>query len=496
MSETWSIVRDPRGTSARRSRPSAAAGTVVLEALSRPRGRFLDFAESANRRRLILGNALALELGGNGRLGVKSRDAAGRWRPAPPTLLATPMLDAKRLAEQAVVLAAESAIATGMTAAGGTLAPADLAYCRRRLGEDLYPEAAGERAACVLRRALLTAFLPHPLTRAALLAFGPGATLADRADCLAAGAATLIRLAGEAPNLMPLIVPLVRRHARKRADGLPLGAFGDTKRSLACLGLSDAGWRWLAHQPRSLVAALFPAAQDAPARHQAVAAQALYETGLASIPAALLPPFCSGGRLETLLEHPRFDAARRADLARLVRIVAVEIARREKLGVSLRFVREDAAYLLDWWIDQSVPGRALVPSGATFASLIRRQQHWHQAMILLNPEFMRRWTSAVPAHLTAGVRAVPLTDSLMLAREGMEMRHCVASYANDCAAGAARVFALEDEATGERATAALRRRAWVWFAGQVKGPCNAPVSAGLAEAAQRLAARYTRMAAR
>ncbi|MBL8379870.1 MAG: PcfJ domain-containing protein [Burkholderiales bacterium] len=406
------------------------------------------------------------------------------------------MLDATRLSGEAVVLAVENAIATGMAGVDAALPPPDVAYCRRRLAEDLYPDAASARAVSVLRRTLQHVLLPRSLTRAVLLTFGPGATFADRSDCVAAGATTLVRLAGEAPNLMPLVAPLVQRHARKRAGPLPLGALGEAKRSLARLGLSDAGWRWLAHQPRSLVAALFPATHDAPARFQAVAAQALYETGLAAIPAALLPPFCSGGRLETLLEHPGFDSGRRADLARLIRIVAVEIARRGLLGTSQRFVREDAAYLLDWWIDQSVPGRALVPTGATFASLIRRQQRWHQAMILLNPEFMRRWTSAVPAHLAAGVRVVPLTDSLMLAREGMEMRHCVASYANDCSVGAARVFALEDEATGERATAELRRRAWVWFAGQVKGPCNAPVSAALAEAAQRLAARYTRLASR
>ena len=36
----------------------------------------------------------------------------------------------------------------------------------------------------------------------------------------------------------------------------------------------------------------------------------------------------------------------------------------------------------------------------------------------------------------------------------------------------------------------MRRRAARWYAGQVKGPCNAEVSPGMRMAAERLASRY------
>jgi hypothetical protein len=117
-------------------------------------------------------------------------------------------------------------------------------------------------------------------------------------------------------------------------------------------------------------------------------------------------------------------------------------------------------------------------------------------MILRSPEYMQMWPSALPAYESAGLRVVPLTDSLMLAREGMEMRHCVASYSRDCVRGDTRIFALEDVDTGERATLELRRRSWVWFAGQIKGACNADVSSRLRVAAERLASRYTAAAQR
>ena len=75
----------------------------------------------------------------------------------------------------------------------------------------------------------------------------------------------------------------------------------------------------------------------------------------------------------------------------------------------------------------------------------------------------------------------------MLAREGMDMRHCMANCARDCAGGHTRIFALEPSASGQRATLELRCRAATWFAGRLKGPCNADVSVEMRVAAERLA---------
>jgi len=176
---------------------------------------------------------------------------------------------------------------------------------------------------------------------------------------------------------------------------------------------------------------------------------------------------------------------------RLTRLAIDEWQRRAAAGATTRHLRDDMAYLIDWWSAEGAAG-ALIPPNATYASLIRRQQRWHQLVILEFPEFLQQWKSAVPAHESAGVRAVPLTDSLMLAREGTDMRHCVASYARDCAAGHTRIFALENLADGERATLELRRRVSLWFPGQIKGPCNGEVSIAMRIAAERIAARYTR----
>jgi hypothetical protein len=222
-------------------------------------------------------------------------------------------------------------------------------------------------------------------------------------------------------------------------------------------------------------------------------------TGEARLPRAILDLDHSGGPLDralTSLSLTAVPAGQFDDLARLMRLLIREARERTRRRQSLRFLRDDAGYVIDWWLDESTRGRPLIGHNATYTSLIRRQQRWHQLMVLKSPEYLQMWQSALPAYENAALRAVPLTDTLMLAREGMEMRHCVASYAKDCARGDTRIFALEDTETGERATLELRRRAWVWFAGQLKGPCNAEASPRLRAAAERLAARYTAAAQR
>jgi hypothetical protein len=223
----------------------------------------------------------------------------------------------------------------------------------------------------------------------------------------------------------------------------------------------------------------------------ALAVRLFASTASGRVPAALIALAAPGGAVQRALTTLRAEPARLDDLARLTRLAIDEWRRRAATGASTRHVRDDLGYLIDWWNAEGAAG-SLVPHNATYASLIRRQQRWHQLVILEFPEFLQHWKSAVPAHESAGVRAVPLTDSLMLAREGMEMRHCVASYARDCAAGHTRIFALEATGSGERATLELRRRASLWFPGQIKGPCNGEVSIDMRIAAERIAARYAR----
>ena len=488
----------PRTNAAAKTpRPSRAAGEAVLLALAATRAPFVQLAARANGQAgaLILGDALRIDSLPDHRLAVSTRDTRGHWRRGARND-DLELLDPGALIERALQRAIEACAAT---VDGDGFSPVDRRYLTQRLRADLYPAAHGASTARTVRLALCRRIANRAVLRSACLIFGRNVTLADFNDIVLAGATPITRITCESPNLAPLLVATVRRHARKGAGLADLGALGALRRDLAVrpppARLARRDWKWLAHQPNSLLRRLLKGDPHGDGSDAAALAIRLFcATGVRRPHPVIVGLADRGQALERALGSIASDASgvRLADLARLVRLALAEAARRAGTGQSLRFLRDDTAYLIDWWIDQSGAGAPLVPANATYASLIRRQQRWHQLIILRFPEFLQQWQSALAAHESAGLRAVPLTDSLMLAREGIDMRHCVASYARDCAAGQTRIFALELAASGERATLELRRRAGTWFAGQLKGVCNGDVTLEMRNAADRLAARYMR----
>ena len=493
-------------------RPSPEIALAVLTALALPRPAFARIARERGATSLELGAALRVQrVHKTGRVAVQARATlAQAWRDAPEHEQLE-VLDTVALAEHALDHAARAHLAHALELCGLDglpLPPEEVVYAQRRLRADLFPPAATAASSQHLRALLLGEVLDARLKRTVFLIHGRAARYRDFNDARLAGAATLARITDETPNLAPLLAPVSRAHARKQAAPVAAGAIGTLRAAfLARPGtdrLAPRDWKWLAHQPNGVVRRFCASAEghiDTAGHLDTLTVRLFAAAGELRVPRAILELNYSGGPLQRALaalaqtgsqqqgQHhaqQQFD-----DLARLLRLLIRETRERARRRQSLRFLRDDAGYVIDWWLDETAPARSLIGHNATYASLIRRQQRWHQLMILKSPEYLQMWHSALPAYETAALRAVPLTDSLMLAREGMEMRHCVASYSKDCARGDTRIFALEDTETGERATLELRRRAWVWFAGQIKGPCNADVSSRLRMAADRLAARYT-----
>ena len=479
-------------------RPSVAAGAAVLFAMAAARPPFLQIEARPGKHggAMILGGCVRIESLADRRLAVQVRDTPGRWRRTADCDGAS-LLDPAHLIEYALARAIETSLTT--VAADQPLAGSERRYAERRLRADLYPTAQAAGMARAVRTALCRDVTDRAMLRAVCLVFGRATTIADFNDAVLAGANCLQRITRETPNLAPLLGTEVRRHARKGARALEPGIIGVVRSQLmnrsAPAGLAKRDWKWLAHQPNTLVRRLQQAERpDDHARATLPAIRLFAATGIARPNVLIVGLADAGMALERALEGIAGEAAqpRLSDLARLLRLTLLEAQRRSRAGQSLRFLRDDITYLIDCWIDASAANALSIRPNATFASLIRRQQRWHQWVILRFPELLQQWKSALAAHESGGLRAVPLTDSLMLAREGMDLRHCVASYTRDCAAGNTRIFALELTASGERATLELRRRASTWFAGQLKGPCNADVSTELRLAAERLAARYTR----
>ena len=485
-------------------RPSPEIGLAVVTALALPRPAFARAGSERGLPSLELAAALRIRRNSRGRLAVQTRATLeAPWRDA-PELETLAVLDTEALAEHALNHAARAHLAHAIELCGLEHTPftaEERVYAERRLRADLFPPAATPGTAHHIRALLLT-LLDPVARRTVFLIHGRKATFRDFNEALLAGMQTLARITAETPNLAPLLVPLTRAHARKQAGALARSAIGQLRATLLAAPpaerLAPRDWKWLSRQPNGVVRGLCLDGTGA-GNLDTLTVRLFAATGETQVPRAILDLDHSGGPLDRALASlalTRVPREQFEDLARLLRLLTREARDRARRRQSLRFLRDDAGYVIDWWLDESTRGRAVIEQNATYASLIRRQQRWHQLMILRSPEHMQMWDSALPAYETAGLRAVPLTDSLMLAREGMEMRHCVASYARDCARGDTRIFALEDVDTGERATLEIRRRAWVWFAGQIKGPCNAEVSSRLRVAADRLAGRYTSAAQR
>ncbi|MDB5805226.1 MAG: hypothetical protein JWN73_2548 [Betaproteobacteria bacterium] len=485
-------------------RPSTEIGLAVVAALALPRPAFARLATERGQPALELGAALRVCRGSRGRLAIQTRASlASPWRDA-SHLEDIEVLDTDSLIEHALNHAARAHLAHAIELCGlqdSALPPEQKVYAERRLRADLFPAAATAATAHRVRALLLAEVLGPGARRPVFLVHGRRARFRDFNEARAAGLKPLVRITAETPNLAPLLAPLIRARARKQAGIIADGAIGEIRAALLAQPpaerLAPRDWKWLARQPNGVVRRLCAAGGDG--RLDTLAVRLFAGTGETRLPRAILELDHRGGPLDRALASLAASGAERAeaaqaqleDLARLMRLLIREARERARRSQSLRFLRDDAGYLIDWWLDEAGRGGPLIGQNATYASLIRRQQRWHQLMILRSPEHMQMWQSALPAYQSAGLRVVPLTDSLMLAREGMEMRHCVASYSRDCARGDTRIFALEDVDTGERATLELRRRSWVWFAGQIKGICNAEVSSRLRVAADRLASRYT-----
>ncbi len=486
------------GAASKSQRPSAAAGAAVLLALAAARTPFLriEARHGGHQNTMILGDCLRIESMADRRLAVKLRDTRGHWRRTSECDRMS-LIDPPALIEFALARAVRAGLATA--GCGLELSLIDRRYAEQRLRADLHPAAPGAGTARTVRTMLCRDIVDRAVLRAACLVFGRATTIADFNDVVLACADRLIHITRETPNLAPLLAAAVKRFARKGAGLLGAGIVGTLRSELmarpALAGLATRDWKWLSHQPNSMVRRLHKLdTHDGLPNANLPAIRLFAATGVMRPNPMIASLVDTGMALERALGGIAADRAdaRGADLARLLRLALREAQRRAAAGQSLRYLREDVAYLIEWWIDEAIENPVSIPRNATFASLIRRQQRWHQLIILRHPEFLEQWKSALAAHESSGLRAMPLTDSLMLAREGMDMRHCVASYARDCAGGHTRIFALELTASGERATLELRRRGATWFAGQLKGPCNADVSIEMRTAAERLAARYTR----
>ncbi len=137
-----------------------------------------------------------------------------------------------------------------------------------------------------------------------------------------------------------------------------------------------------------------------------------------------------------------------------------------------------------------------VLQGATWASLCRRSDAWHRALLItVDPAKDVRWPALLPVYPAGPFLAMELDSGVRLAEEGLEQRHCIGTYVNACASGATRVFSLRHK--GKRlATLELQRsHDGSWRMVQIRGKANTVVhDTELLEAAAQVTLAYSEVA--
>lgn len=109
-------------------------------------------------------------------------------------------------------------------------------------------------------------------------------------------------------------------------------------------------------------------------------------------------------------------------------------------------------------------------NNSTWRSILRLSNNWHEK--LANVDKISKsasWTSALNAIEIDDCKILALTNSQMLREHGVEMKHCIASYWQDCLQGISRIFAIKSSL---QSTLEIRHRDGVWYIAQHRATSN------------------------
>lgn len=144
-------------------------------------------------------------------------------------------------------------------------------------------------------------------------------------------------------------------------------------------------------------------------------------------------------------------------------------------------------------ISDYVYSHAGVLKGATWRSLRRRSEAWHRSLLIRVDQARDvRWPALLPRLRLGEIEAIELDCGYLLAEEGLEQRHCIASYVNACSSGASRVFSLRRQGRRMATMELQRSHDGAWALVQIRGKANSRVTdQALLRAADDVAQHYT-----
>jgi hypothetical protein len=375
---------------------------------------------------------------------------------------------------------------------GGWQARLRLAHGRVRLLLERGPISAKVRQVGELKLddphcgAMLQASLAPPVLALSLGIYGTAASLGQ----VALVAAHLEQLPfGPEEGGLPLLDLGLRPSS---GLGLPLGSgfFDAVRACFLAAGMSMQGWRFLIKQNNTVlrfILQFFP--PSARILHDFARFINLMASAMQNEPLRLVrcQPALRG--IERILDRTR---GRPGPLREENARIFLRAVMRARLSP------QDEANLLHDAQDVSdyVYSHGAVLKGVTWASLCRRSDTWHRALLVtVDPEKDVRWPALLPQYSAGPFMAVELDTGSLLAEEGLEQRHCIGTYVNACASGATRVFSLRRNGKRAATIELQRNHDGSWRMVQIRGKANTVVQDSAAlEAAERVVQAYSEAA--
>lgn len=254
--------------------------------------------------------------------------------------------------------------------------------------------------------------------------------------------------------------------------------------------LTEAGWRWLVKQKRSITKAVTNCYSFTGVCAMAnILSAANVRDPQFFLFAKSLGKYGLLGFRHVVTE----DKTYMKQYYRLLRVVFEQAEVARKQGCIKDFVRNDVAFLMDW-LEAS---RGALPNGDfNWNGLKARQEAWHEEQAkseqAQNPY---GWNSLIDSEVFEDLKltVTALNSAQALVSEGRNMHHCVGSYAGRCKDGDSRVFSIRDMNGKASATLELISHNERWAFGQLRSHCNSNPTEACVKAGEKFLKLYNQI---
>ena len=147
--------------------------------------------------------------------------------------------------------------------------------------------------------------------------------------------------------------------------------------------------------------------------------------------------------------------------------------------------------VVDWYINHGINTGFLIRN-ATWASLVRQSDRWHDEVQMTKFAQNRTWLSLIVESEIDGIKIKALTSSFELAKEGRQMKHCISSFEETCARGEYLVFSFT-EPNQTRSTLGVTLAGKVATIQQHRSVCNGKISPVAERTGELLVKHYNKL---